>query len=313
MFNFNSPIINNTFGGTQIPPNPIMNFGGNYNTNSGYIDPVVRQPQLQQYNQYPNMMGANSSYYNGIYNGYYNPYLAQRQREIQEIEAKEQAKRVANVWKKLSRACNEALHIEIEDWDEHLKQYDPVFEVKEVEKINLKVKLVKEDNGEVICDPEKSGYYSRIIYKQDEDACVLNLMRVEATAIPFNVPLAMRVEQNNRIYDQSKAKFGDSMGLAEYLSKAGELYSEALMAQYIERRNNMKNVYDSDSFKKLLEKNRGGSGYFSGTFSQELSPGLRTGPTLGSLEVTVPEHLGRKYNEVRQRFMESILNNKGVT
>lgn len=309
MFNYTSPIVNNILGGNQIPPNPIINFGAiNYNQGGGYVDPVSRPPQYQQ--QYPNNMMMGSSYYNNIYNGYYNPYLAQKQQELREIEEKEQARRVANIWKRMSRACNEALHIDIEDWDEHLKQYDPVFETKTPERSGIRVKLIRED--EVICDPEKFGYYNRVIYKQDEDSITSNLIRITATGIPYNYQLAMRVEYNNRIYEQSKAKFGDNMGLAEYLDKAGELYSEALVSKYMERRNNMKNIYDSSDFKKLLQQNGSGDGYFSTTFArQEISPGLFTGPTLGSLEVTVPEHLGRKYDEVRQRFMQSILNNSG--
>lgn len=306
MFNMNSSIVNNVLGGF-IPPNPIMNVGGvNYNQQT--IDPVAQQTSFQQYIN-PQLMNQ-GSFYNNIYNGYYNPYLAQKQQQIQEIEQKEQAKKVAEVWKKLSRACNEALDNKIENWDEHLKQYDLNNKVEE-EKSTLKVVLIN-DKDEVICDPKKVGYYSNRPTFTNETDIIKNLIRIEMTAIPYNIQMANKVLLNNKMYDETKKKFNDSMGLIEYLDKAGELYSDALMAEYRTRKNNMKNTYENDTFKELLKHNSSKDSYFNQCFSPEYYSGIRPGSTLGSLEVTLPEHIGSKYNEVRQRFMDSILNKGGA-
>lgn len=337
--NFNMPIASGGYNNVYVPSpmqQPMMQ-------QNGYVDPNAMQqntfspfvtntsPLGFNYNNMPN-----SSFYNGLYNQYYNPYMEriqmQQQAQIQAIEAKQRAEAESRIWKGISRGLNNISDCPIENIEDHLKQYDPIdpnqvmLNQMKSTKNTLRVKLVTETiteneeiKEEVICDPKAVGYYEtqeqmRNYYgfnfiRQDKEN-TMRLTNVELFGIPYNIELARKVEYNNSMYDAHKKEFGDDMGLIEYLNKAGILYSNALVYENMMRKMNLTNNYNQNNFRnKLLDGKNLNEQYFAQTFGNMNSEytGIYPGPTLGSLEVTVPNRLRNKYEERRAQFLNSIL------
>ena len=355
-FNLSSPIVQNMFinnpppfpvEGFNTPPQPMMNFGYGYNmpqnsnvgymanNTSEYVDPNARYgtitPFVQGVSQPPNYGGYNN-YYGNTFAGYYNPYMQQyqmqQQAQLEAIQAKQRADMESRIWKAISRGLNSISKNPIEDIEEHVKQYDPIdFEEKRKElqnykKLVIKVKVVRGDK--VICDPERDGYYRAQEYLEalgrryelEEYRMTERLVNAELYGIPYNLELARKVEVNNMIYDAHKADYPDSMGLAEYLSKAGKIYSEALVYEDRMRRLDMMEKYNESRFKGVVRSsqqqltpfvNNTNDLAYNMVFTQppEVS-GVYPGPTLGSLEIKMPDHIRSKYEQRRQEFLNKI-------
>ena len=128
MFNYDSPIINNTMGnemplnhlGYPVAPNPIgniMNIGSmGYNNNMG-------------------------GYYNGNYNNFYNPYMVAKQQELAQARMAEEQRKQSDVLKMISRKANKSLGVEIDESDLN-RLYDPPQENPYVEKEEKYMRLV---------------------------------------------------------------------------------------------------------------------------------------------------------------------------
>lgn len=293
--------------------------------NIGYS---YQQPQNPIGFNYYNM--PNNSFYNNLYNNYYNPYMAQyqqqQQKQLQEIEARQRAEAESRVWKHISRGLNAISNnpLKGEELEEHLKQYDPVDfneykrNIIKGNKSTLRVRLVSGED--IICDPAKNGFYSTEDYrvsdqyseyiKKQEQAKSEQLVYVELYGIPYNMEIARRIEYNNQMYDARKKEFPDSMGLIEYLNNAGALYSEALMYRYKMKKLDLSNRYDQSNFRERILS--GAKSFEEMYVAQCFGPpdisGVRPGPSLGSLEVSLPPHLASRSNEYERR-REEFLNN----
>lgn len=315
--------------------------GGTFNefkdSQNGYIDPNMRQNNQQTFSPFvgvqQNPMGfdynsmPNSPFYNNLYTNYYNPYMAQyqqqQQAQLQAIEYKQRAEMESRIWKSISRGLNAISEHPIENIEEHLKQYDPVDpdeyrkRMSAKEEIQLKVKLVNA-NDEVICDPISAGYYEterqlrqyyQYNYYSNETQKTTQLVQVELYGIPYNLELARKVEYNNSMYDAAKKEFDDSMGVIAFFNNAGILVSRALTYEAMMRKQDMSLQYNQQMFKnRLLDGQTVQDKYYAQTFSMppEYS-GIYPGPTLGSLEITVPNRLRNKYEERRAQFLNAIL------
>ena len=243
MININSPVINNMMGmSNNVPINPIGSIGiGN--------------------------QGYNGGYYNNLYNGYYNPYLLQKQEELRKAQERDFYNQQANIWKMVSRGCNNYFGTHQDDMDEHLRRYDYV-------------------------EPEQQN---------PELQVTLKLMQLEVTGSYVNPMMMNFVANNNRIYDQAKQAFPDSMGLMEFLENAGTLYNEAISAEHKEKMKDTSKLYKSSEFNNLLSLHNSGNRFNGfGSLNKEI--------TIEDMEITLPTKLQTEYQERRQKFLNAILN-----
>jgi hypothetical protein len=254
MSNQNSnPMSNNIGGMNYIPPNPIgniINIGG------------------QGYNN-TNMGG----YYNGLYNGYYNPILAQRQKEIEEANAREAAQQQSSIMKRLSKSCHKALKHEIdeEEMEEHLKQYDLV-------------------------EKEDETNYQKYCH-------LVNLNSSEFTNVNYSYGYN---EASLKVQEDSKKLFPDTTSLAQYLENAGELYASIFAKEAKQKQRDVSKLYNSSLFKNIVGKHTGLSNLFNSSINRFKDP------TVDDMEIGLPDHIKNNlnYQERRKKFMEALLANK---
>lgn len=195
-----SPTFTNNLGGMgYIPPRPIGNIvsigGIGYNNNAG-------------------------GYYNGMYNNYYNPYLHQQRMEMEKAKLREEAQGQAGIWKMLSKGCNQALGNNVENMDEHLKKYDPVYE----------------DNPQ---------------YQQEQE--YYHLLTLNHNGIELRERIRSNFEAQNVIFSREKETRPDNMSLVEFCSTAGELYAEAMTNEARDKQRNVSKLYNQDQFRQLID------------------------------------------------------------
>lgn len=211
--------------------------------------------------------GYNGGYYNNLYNGYYNPYLIQKQEELRKAQERAFFDQQASIWKKVSKACNNYFGTHQDDMDNHLKQYDYV-------------------------EPEQQNPELQITMK---------LMQLEMNGSTVNPMMLNFVANNNRIYDQAKERFPDSMGLMEFLENAGTLYNEAIREAHKEKMRDTSKLYNSSEFNSLLSLHNNGNKFNGfGGFNKDI--------TIEDMEITLPTKLQTEYQERRQKFLNAILN-----
>lgn len=280
--NYGSPTVNYVMGGAfNVPPNPIgatLNIGGQgYNYN-----PTMMQQNLyqQQYGMPQN--GFMGGYYGG-YNLSMNPYLYQQQIRAQEAAFKEQERRQSDMMKNLSKIVHKGIgDIEqFENFDDHLKQYDPV------------------------------------TYNTEEHQEELNydrLSRLRPVQPNWNY-----INHCNRVQEENKKRFPDNMGLSAYLEHAGELVVEALFEKAKQRNRNGKLQYDTDQYRKILESHRATSSYFNSLLTGGMTSTKiniddmevelpSNADDKARIVVNCPSHM-QEYASRKQAFLQSILQN----
>lgn len=281
-FNYGSPTVNYVMGGmSNIPPNPIgatLNIGGQgYNYN----------PMMAQQNIYQQPYGMpQSGFMGGYYGGYnlsMNPYLYQQQVRAQEAAVREQERRQSDMMKNLSRLVHRGIGDidQYEDFEEHLKQYDPI-----------------------ALDTEE---------RQEE------LNYVKLSGLRPTQPNWGYIAHCNKVHEENKKKFPDNTGLADYLDRAGELVVEAYLEKAKERNRNGKLQYDTDQYRKILESHRATSSYFNSLLTggmpsakiniDDMEVELPSNPDdKARIVVNCPSHL-KEYASRKQAFLQAILQN----
>lgn len=218
--------------------------------------------------------GYNQGYMGGYYSpnsntggGYYNPYLMHQQQKKYEEELKEDQKRSANIWKKISRNVNSVVG-SINDIDEHVKKYDPV---------------------------ESNSYYQDV----QEYNKLLNLNSIGPQP-EFNTS---RIQIINSNIEKRKEEFPDDMSLTEYFEKAGSLVLEARLAQSKKNQKNISKLYDGDQYSQLVKMHSGNNNYFNTVFSNRHNS---KDISIDDMEVKLPDNISNEYYERKRKFLESI-------
>lgn len=260
MYNQQSPIINNMMTGNggiyqqgYIPPNPISNVsigGTGYNNNM-------------------NMGG----YYSNVYNGFYNPYLVAQQQQAIEAQRREEQRKHSDMMKMISKNVNKALGNDIENMEQHLKQYDPV------------------EQQAVEIDFEEQTTY--------------RLMNIRQHGGTVNPQVAAYINGINNMYDKTREEFPSDMSMYDFNNKAGKLYMDMLIEENNRKSKQLNQLYNSEQFNQLLKMHNSGNGYFSSAFSNKPA-GMDV--SIDNMEVHLPSHLQNVYQQRKQAFFNEIMN-----
>lgn len=264
MFNTNSPIVNNMMlsgqGGVYpngyIPPNPISN-----------MMPIGN-------NGYNNNVNGMGGYYNNNYNNYYNPYLAAQQEQIRQAQLQEQQRAQSDIWKSISRSVNTAIGNDIQDWDSHLKQYDP------------------QDVRQQQMDPE--------------DAITQRLLNVHYNGVEGNLANMRYIQANNSHYEQVKQQYPDDISMLEFSERFSDIYIDVLNDKEKESRKNLTQLYDRNGYNQLIRQQSTNNNYFGSTFQN--NPQGNNNVSIDDMEVRLPNHLQNEYQSRKQAFLDAILN-----
>lgn len=231
------------------------------------FNPYQQQYQNINYNQQSQQMGG---YYNSIYDGYYNPYMAQRQQELQQIQMKEIQLQQSAIWKLLSKKVNHALGREVDD--EYLsKLYDPV-----------------------IIDQKEQASIDKYNHMQQLE----NIYRQGPMYI--KTPNTVRIENNIQRFELAKKRFPDDTSLYDFLSQAGELYSDVIMSKVKKDQKQLNKLYNHNDYQQLINMHTKTESYFNKLLNNN-------GQSIDDMEITLPSHLNTEYQRRKQAFMNSIL------
>lgn len=125
----------------------------------------------------------------------------------------------------------------------------------------------------------------------------------------------------NRYFTAVKKEFPDDMGLAEYLTKANMLLMEEKLIQNEIKKNNVKTYYDNNMYKNFISNSlvnetikKSAFGSFNSVAEYTAHTGISLDPNKGSINITVPESLRRKfdpstYNERQTNFINQAVQN----
>ena len=246
---------------------PIINGMGNNNNFNGQMGNMVPFGNVGYNNNinYNNMGG----YYNGMYNSFFNPYLAAEQQRIQEAQRKEHERQQAGIMKMLCKHVNNGLGLK-EPSEEFLKRYDPVEERFQQ-------------------DPEEEITY--------------NLMQLPPPGVSYNTRSLQAIQACNQLYDNSKKKYPDKMGIKEFNEASGLIYAELLDEERKEKQRNLSTLYNSEDYNKILEK-KGSTTYLNTFFG---GGSTNSNVNLDDMEIKLPNNLKNEWEERRRKFMESIM------
>lgn len=259
----------------------INNMMGNNGIYNGYIpsNPIGNVVGIGT-NGYNNMnLGNMGGYYNNQYN-YYNPYLVQQQQQLYEAQLKEQLRQQSDVLKTISRSVNKALGADI-DMEKHLEQYNPENYFKDQ------------------FNTPANDYYN------SEQAVHDKLMNIHFNGItgnPYNIRL---IQANNILYDQEKQKRPDEYGIIEYNKSAGELYNEIVEQEQRNMQRNLTRLYNPTQYNQLVKMNSGANSYFNSVFQ---GTAMQKEMNIDDMEVTLPSHLVKSYDDRKRAFLDAILN-----
>ena len=281
------------------------------------ISPIYTQnnPQYQNpYNPYMNP-NYNSAFYGGAFANYSNPYMdrimqERREREERALMEQQRAFRVeeAKIYKKLSMACNAYRGYDIENMEEHLKQYDP----PELPDFNKKPKLIKvclefyDDNGNVTKVQKCWKDYERTaLTERQEDALTQHLIEAAPYMIEGNVFALAKIQRHNQIFEAEKQKHPDNIGIVEYFNEhAGELLREAKVAecqkymeqQMLKRDRNFSEIINfGKNYRTLLQQSFGDPEVTGITVTDK-----------GGLSITPPANIMSNYEKRKAEFLNSI-------
>lgn len=278
-FNYSSPTVNNVMGGMYGIPPNPI--GSTLNVGGyGY------NPYMAQQTMYQQPMPMNNGMMGGYYGGYnlnMNPYLYQQQLAAQEAAYKEQLRQQSDIMKSLSTTVHKGLGDidNYENFEAHLEQYDPV--------------MIDND-----------AYQEELHYNK-----LCNLQPIQ--------PNYAYLAHCAKVREENKRRFPDTMGLADYLDNAGELYLEALTEKAKARNRNGKLQYDTDQYKKILESHRSSNSYFNSLLTGGMSSSsiniddmeiqLPSDPEdKTKIVITAPSHM-QEYAARKQAFLNEILKN----
>jgi hypothetical protein len=234
------------------PPNPLSNIIGIGNVGYNNVN-----------------MGG---YYTGAYNGYYNPYLAAKQQEIQLAQQKELERKNSDMLKRISRNVNKALHSDIEDMDQYLKQYDPVYPGQD-------------DNS--------------------EDSITHKLLNLHYNGSYVDMSAVQLVQYHNQMFDQAKKEFPDDMSMYEFHEKASELYLQARIVRQKDTQKDISKLYNSSEYNQLINMHgKGSANYFDSVFKGGAS---QQETNIDDMEIKLPNHLCNQFEERKRMFIESIM------
>lgn len=266
--NYSSPTVQYTMGGmyNNIPPNPI---GGPI---YGQTQPVM-SPGFNPYS---------GGYMGGYYGGGYmmNPYAYQQQKRAEEAAKREQERMQSDILKNLSRLAHKSLGDidKFEDFEEHLKQYDPV----------------SIDNEAAEAERE----YNKLL-----------------NTVPLQ-PNWNYIAYCNKVHDENMKRFPNNMSLFEYLEHAGELYLESIVEKSKQLSRDGKMQYDTDQYRRLLADHKAMSGYFNSALTgglksvnvDDMEIQLPNNGEAGKIVVTAPSHM-QEYNARKAAFLAELMKN----
>ena len=281
--------------------------------NQGYM-PSYGYNNWNPYN--PNVNpNYNSAFYSGGFSNYFNPYLYKAAQDRQEREQKalmekERAFRLqeAEIFKKISRACNTFRGNDIEDMEEHLKQYDPP-EIPDPNKKSktLKVCIIRyDDDGNVVSVYRPGKEYDMTKpTDREEEAISLHLMQAAPYMIEGNIFEYRKVLIRNAMYDEAKRRIPDNVGIIEFLNS----YANPLMLD-IRQEQNLKYAKEqmltrSTNFKDVINFKRD----YKPLFQQFIGNPSETGITVtdkGGLEITPPQNIMSNYEQRKAEFLRAI-------
>lgn len=249
-----------------------------YNINTpvmpvNYYGGGVQSPPPYSFQNNGNMIGFGNQGYNGGYynNNYtiYNPYLLEERRKAEEAQRREQLRLKTDTMKNISRKVNKALGQEISDED--LKNiYDPV-EFKTSER-----------------DLEIQNTYRLMAI--DQYNVSMN--------ITYNNPLYYAM---GRVQEINQQKLDPGMDLEQFLEISGELISDSIKREVLNKRREVNNLYNRSDYQKLIDLRSGNN--FPGTFNPNAN--------IDDMEIQLPEHLKNTYQKRKEQFLEALINRGG--
>lgn len=284
----------------------------NYQSNQGYYN----QNNNQGY--YGNNYQSNQGYY-GSMNNYYNPYMRATQMQEQMRMQKEFQDNQIMMWKLLFRINNNYFGRHQDDMEEYLSAtFDDMYEdkreklrqeeKKRAPKLYVQIVIGEGDDEEVIIDTKTNGYYENVYPHIDEDAIQARLMNsLRNSVVGYNPEREQYMKNCDKMHQEHYDKYG-KMGLIEYWANCGSLILEGKINAA--KRKIGTGLYDSDKHIDFSNRSIIEQSYFAQAFGNDPSQsGVRPGPNLGSLEVTVPDKFKRKYDENKEAFLQKIRDN----
>lgn len=253
---YNSPITNMMY----------QQVNGYYPPNQNYIPPnPIGNNMVGIGNNGYNTMGG---YYSNNYN-YYNPYAAIKQREMQEIQYREQQKKQSNILKNISRNVKNALNIEVDE--NHLSErWDPT-QVTDSGYSPKELEIMKTNNLIQLYNNERSY----VNYRK------LNYIRM-----------------SNNLYDNTAEKYND-MSLYEYMKNGYELYQNAIKENQRKSQKNLGQLYNSSQYNQLIKMHSNSTNYFNTMFGNNCN--------IDDNEITLPGYLSKVSQDRKQQFLNSIM------
>lgn len=247
------------------------NWGG-INYNSPTVQNFMNPPNGYYYNQ-PQQIGnigglgynpniGLGGYYSGSYQ-YYDPMEIRRLEEERQKQEKEALDNYIEIQKLKARLNNTYNGIDYVT-DEYLeKYYNP----------NTYASLIRDS------------------YEYNE---MCRLANVSLQAQPIDYGAYSRMEQ---IYDANTRRHPKDQSLQEFLDTAGEEIRLIMQKEAArEKRKNVRNMYDHESFNQLANMHR--SSFAS----------LRENVTVDDMTVELPSHLRNSYQERKRAFMAHLMN-----
>lgn len=230
--------------------------------------------------------GYNNGYYNSNYNRY-DPYKIQQQYEIQLAQQRESERHQSSMLKKLQKSSSTYLGLELTE--EELRKYDIVNE---------------EDITKDFSYEEKQKYYSLLAqeeYRKYQRNIIINMQGNSRPYINNTNAIIF-----NNMYEKAKKEIPDDVGLVEYLEKyAPGKYVEALMADQLAKQRDLRRVYNSADYGKLINIHKSTPpSMFGNVFNPNAS--------IEDQEIRLPNFISEQTRqERRQRFLDSIMKNGG--
>lgn len=218
-----------------------------------------------------NNTGMMGGYYNQYGGGYANPYLLQKQREAEAIKQREEARRNADMMKKIARKVHYASNSNIDDIEEHVKKYDPV------------------DHNDSRTAHETHYVQLVVSLQSSQNAPAYNTRPIE--------------EVNSRI-EKTKEEFPDDMSVFDYFEKAGSIIVQNKLDEQRDSQRDLSKLYDTNKYKELVKMHSKKKGIFSSLFDSNRSN--MDDLDIDDMEIHLPSESQNQYAKKREEFFRSI-------
>lgn len=199
-------------------------------------------------------------YYNSLYNQCYNPYVAQQQYEEQQKLYREKQIEKIRFYNELDKMFYSYEGVEF-------KKQSPEEQLKEAEEY---YQYLSEMNR---IKQEHSGFSME------------GFVLIEWDPQP--------TQQIQEPQEEEHVDFG------EWMDSLGYEYAQILMRRAKEQRNDLKQAYDSNQYRQLLNMHNN---------SQNVIDAFTRDFTIDDMEITLPDRFNKEYQERRKRFLDAIIN-----